>query len=149
MCSSDLTFRGQYHQRRSRLTMRPGSLTKVRAPEGSTSQCQPDECQSRTSPSGLIKRGIGKAGAEEKQRVEERRRRVEEGDGLARTGDEVVGIYAQLGTSTRIVCFLRAFVSRWISGVFLSGACEPIDQRAWSMSNQHQAHGSCVSFERL
>ena len=62
----------------------------------------------------LIKRGIGKAGAEEKQRVEERRRRVEEGDGLARTGDEVVGIYAQLGTSTRIVCFLRALVSRWI-----------------------------------
>ena len=54
---------------------------------------------------------------------------MEEGDGLARTGDEVVGIYAQLGTSTRIVCFLREFVSRWISGVFLSGACEPIDQR--------------------
>ena len=42
------------------------------------------------------------------------RRRVEEGDGLARTGDEVVGIYAQLGTSTRIVCFLRALVSHWI-----------------------------------
>ena len=60
----------------------------------------------------LIKRGIGKAGAEEKQRVEERRRRVEEGDRLARTGDEVMGIYAQLGTSTRIVCFLRVLVSR-------------------------------------
>ena len=52
-------------------------------------------------------------------------------------------------SSTRIVCFLRALVSRWISGVFLSDACEPIDQRACSMSNQHQAHGSCVSFERL
>ena len=79
--------------------MRPGSLTKVPAPEGSLSQCQPGGCQSRTSPSGLIKRGIGKAGAEEEQRVEERRRRGEEGDGLARTGDEVVGIYAQSGKS--------------------------------------------------
>ena len=66
--------------------MRPGSLIKVRAPEGSTSQCQPGGCQSRASPSGLIKRGIGKAGAEEKQRVEERRRRVEEGDGFGGKG---------------------------------------------------------------
>ena len=48
-------------------------------PQGSTSQCQPGGCQSQTSPSGLIKRGIGKAGTEEKQRVEERRRRVEDG----------------------------------------------------------------------
>ena len=36
----------------------------------------------------------------------------------------VVGIYAQSGTSTRIVCFLRAIVSRWISGVFLAPSAE-------------------------
>ena len=83
----------------SRSTTSPGSLTKLRAPEGSTSQCQPGGAQSRTLPSGLINRDIVKAGAEEEERVEERRWRVEEGDGLARTGDEVVCIYAQAGTS--------------------------------------------------
>ena len=64
----------------------------------------------------------GKAGVEEKQRVEERRRRVEEGDGLARTGDEVVGIYAPRNKHT--------------DRVFRSRVCETLDQR-------------CVSFWHL
>jgi hypothetical protein len=37
------------HQRRSGSTTRPGFLTKLRAPKGNTSQCQPGGAQSRTS----------------------------------------------------------------------------------------------------
>ena len=38
------------HHRRSGSTTSPGFLTKLRVPEGSTSQCQPGGAQSRTSP---------------------------------------------------------------------------------------------------
>ena len=38
------------HQTRSGSTTSPGFLTKLRVPEGSTSQCQPGGAQSRTLP---------------------------------------------------------------------------------------------------
>ena len=56
----------------------------------------------------------------------------------------VRALVSRLIGSTRIVCFFRALVGRWIRGVFLSSASEPLDlkQKIWHTYQRSFSPGS-------